>query len=92
MLKAIWPSLVRLPNHLPANANITTAGEGRYNRRPTHSHVCYSHHVLLLVLVDTIPLHAGVTAENSLALLGQSYHRPTCVDSHAYLGLCQNAI
>ncbi|KAH9945441.1 NCS1 nucleoside transporter family [Epithele typhae] len=26
MLKAIWPSLARLPNHLPENANITTAG------------------------------------------------------------------
>ena len=26
MLKAIWPSLAKLPNHLPANANITTRG------------------------------------------------------------------
>ncbi|KAI0309766.1 NCS1 nucleoside transporter family [Amylostereum chailletii] len=26
MLKAIWPSLARLPNHLPEGANITTAG------------------------------------------------------------------
>ncbi|KZV64629.1 cytosine-purine permease [Peniophora sp. CONT] len=26
MLKAIWPSLARLPNHLPENAHITTAG------------------------------------------------------------------
>lgn len=26
MLKAIWPSLARLPNHLPASANITTSG------------------------------------------------------------------
>ncbi|TFY79951.1 hypothetical protein EWM64_g4056 [Hericium alpestre] len=26
MLKAIWPSLAHLPNHLPANANITTSG------------------------------------------------------------------
>lgn len=26
MLKAVWPSLANLPNHLPANANITTRG------------------------------------------------------------------
>ncbi|KAF8272721.1 NCS1 nucleoside transporter family [Lactarius quietus] len=26
MLKAIWPSIARLPNHLPPSANITTAG------------------------------------------------------------------
>ncbi|KAI0063265.1 NCS1 nucleoside transporter family [Artomyces pyxidatus] len=26
MLKAIWPSIARLPNHLPASANITTVG------------------------------------------------------------------
>ncbi|KZP30106.1 NCS1 nucleoside transporter family [Athelia psychrophila] len=26
MLKAIWPSVARLPNHLPASANITTSG------------------------------------------------------------------
>ncbi|KAI0258157.1 NCS1 nucleoside transporter family [Gloeopeniophorella convolvens] len=26
MLKAIWPSIAHLPNHLPPNANITTAG------------------------------------------------------------------
>jgi Permease for cytosine/purines, uracil, thiamine, allantoin len=27
MLKAIWPSIAHLPNHLPPNANITTSGE-----------------------------------------------------------------
>src|SRR6266436_478713 len=26
MLKAIWPSLAHLPNHLPPSANITTSG------------------------------------------------------------------
>ena len=26
MLKAIWPSIARLPNHLPPNAHITTSG------------------------------------------------------------------
>jgi NCS1 family nucleobase:cation symporter-1 len=26
MLKAIWPSIARLPNHLPPSANITTTG------------------------------------------------------------------
>ncbi|KAF8306380.1 cytosine-purine permease [Clavulina sp. PMI_390] len=26
MIKAIWPSFARLPNHLPASANITSAG------------------------------------------------------------------
>ncbi|KAI6101745.1 permease for cytosine/purines, uracil, thiamine, allantoin-domain-containing protein [Pisolithus croceorrhizus] len=26
MLKAIWPSIARLPNHLPASANITSSG------------------------------------------------------------------
>ncbi|KAH9057611.1 NCS1 nucleoside transporter family [Lactarius vividus] len=26
MLKAIWPSIARLPNHLPPSANITTSG------------------------------------------------------------------
>ncbi|KAF5353440.1 hypothetical protein D9756_008119 [Leucocoprinus leucothites] len=30
MLKAIWPSTARIPNHLPASANITTVGKSTY--------------------------------------------------------------
>ena len=31
MLKAIWPSTARIPNHLPESANITTVG--KYTRK-----------------------------------------------------------
>lgn len=27
MLKAIWPSIARVPNHLSDNSNVTTVGE-----------------------------------------------------------------
>ncbi|KDQ54500.1 hypothetical protein JAAARDRAFT_135506 [Jaapia argillacea MUCL 33604] len=30
MIKAIWPSFARVPNHLPAGANITTVGMASY--------------------------------------------------------------
>lgn len=39
MLKAIWPSIQHLPNHLPASANITTAG----NVKTMHSRDHVSH-------------------------------------------------
>ncbi|KAG8682134.1 hypothetical protein FRC09_016989, partial [Ceratobasidium sp. 395] len=39
MLKAIWPSTARIPNHLPPNANITTVGKS-------------DSRLLLLVVVD----------------------------------------
>lgn len=37
MLKAIWPSLAHLPNHLSPGANITTAGRFRMSSRRIQS-------------------------------------------------------
>lgn len=34
MLKAIWPSIQRMPNHLPSSAKITTSGETKRYHLP----------------------------------------------------------
>ncbi|KXN81396.1 hypothetical protein AN958_04785 [Leucoagaricus sp. SymC.cos] len=54
MLKAIWPSIARVPNHLPESSNITTVG--------------IVHHVLLLVLADPISPHVRISSENPAPL------------------------
>jgi hypothetical protein len=36
MIKAIWPSFARMKNHLPASANITSAGQWSWQSLPTH--------------------------------------------------------
>ena len=34
MLKAIWPSIAKIPNELPATSNITTSGEPIFYKTP----------------------------------------------------------
>jgi cytosine/uracil/thiamine/allantoin permease len=40
ILKAIWPSIAHLPNHLPANANITTSGMFRLPFTVSATFIC----------------------------------------------------
>lgn len=76
MLKAIWPSIARLPNHLPANANITTSGMFPYLRSVAAflTSECRRHDVLLPLLAHPISVHVCFAAENPLAFPHQSNH------------------
>ena len=96
MLRAIWPSIEHLPNHLPENANITTAGI-----------MCYFLYWLIQVseclavfpppktLIQfakiLVPLSARVSATYTLALCCKSRSRPSDMVGDAYLGVCQGA-
>ena len=94
MLKAIWPSIAHLPNHLPPSANITTVGTF-YWTAPKSGQLSrclfYRNDLLLSVLAHSAPFYVHLTAEDTLAFLGQSDHCATNMVSDAYLGICQSA-
>jgi hypothetical protein len=95
MLKAIWPSIARLPNHLPPSANITTSGtcpldpasESRQHLRC----LFYRDNLLLSLLVHSAPFYAHLATKDTLAVFGQSNHSATDMVGVAYLGVCQSA-
>ena len=94
MLKAIWPSLAHLPNHLPENANITTSGKC-YDVRVISGlpiHYIYRNDVLFSVLATAIPFHAYFASEDSMALPRQSNHCAYCVACYAHLGIRKSSL
>ena len=93
MLKAIWPSLrIRVPNHLPESANITTLGR---SPGPTHFQSLSRsteasqnrYYVLLHLLGNPTPFHARFSAEDPVAVHRQGPHCPTLLDRLAHLGV-----
>ena len=95
MLKAIWPSIAYLPNHLPPSANITTSGTRqlvfiKYSGLTT-ADVFRRDDLLLYFLVHSVPIYVRVSTEDTLAILGQINHSSAHMDSVAYLGDGQSA-
>jgi hypothetical protein len=64
MLKAIWPSTARIPNHLSPSANITTVGEFNTDLIIVTLSIEIAHRndVLLLVLAHSASLSPGLAA------------------------------
>jgi hypothetical protein len=92
MLKAIWPSIhARVPNHLPAGANITTLGQERCLSSRPRLIVFDRRHVLSFILAHSIPPDACVTSEDTMAVLGKDYHRSAMLVRDAYLGFYQSS-
>ena len=94
MLKAIWPSLAHLPNHLPTNANITTSGRC-YDVMVISDlpiHYIYRNDVLFSVLATAIPFRAYLASEDSMALPRQSNYCAYCVACYAHLGVRKSSL
>ena len=95
MLKAIWPSIARLPNHLPPSANITTSGTCPPDTAPKSGQhlrcLFYRDDLLLSLLVHSVPFYAHLATEDTLAIFRQSNHCATDMVGVAYLGICQSA-
>ena len=91
MLKAIWPSIAHLPNHLPPGANITTSGARPLSNSQTNAHVFRRNDLLLSFLVDSVPIYVRLSTEDTLAVLGEIDCSSAHMDSVAYLGDGQSA-
>jgi hypothetical protein len=95
MLKAIWPSIARLPNHFPSSANITTSGTCVLDPAPkSEQHLrClfYRDDLLLSLLAHSVPFYARLATEDTLAVFCQGNHSATDMVGVAYLGVCQSA-
>lgn len=90
MLKAIWPSVARVPNHLSPDANITTVGTTLSNIIPfiqtcIADSLRFRRHVLLPLLASPVPFHAHLTPADQVLLHGQIHRRPNLVDSYISL-------
>ena|SRR5216684_944591 len=90
MLKAIWPSIAHLPNHLPANASITSTGIGwapsQFQQRSSVLRTA----LLPYLLVHSVPFHVRLTPEDTISLLGKSNNSTTNVVSPAHMGICES--
>jgi hypothetical protein len=92
MLKAIWPSIAHLPNHLPPSANITTTGTSTGPGLFLHSRrLLYRDDLLLSLLAYSTPFYVRLTAEDTLVVFGQSNHSTTDMAGFTYLGVRQSA-
>ena len=92
MLKAIWPSIGRLPNHLSPSANITTAGTSSGPGLLLRSRrLLYRDDLLLSLLAHSTPFYVRLTAEDTLVVFCQSNHSTTDMVGFTYLGVRQSA-
>lgn len=89
MLKAIWPSISHVPNHLSPKANITTVG--KYSLVLFTSNLIDSirYYVLLPLLAYPISLHVGVSTKDPAPFHCKNDHRTDCMGGHAHLGAHQ---
>jgi hypothetical protein len=75
MLKAIWPSLARLPNHLSPGANITTSGLLSFSTCLSHLSILTDQNirddVLSSVLDNSVSVLARITSENQVVIRGE---------------------
>lgn len=74
-LKAIWPSIARIPNHLPANGAITSVGESDCFTIWIKLKTANRNDELLHLLARTISNHAIVSAETSPLFYCKVHHR-----------------
>jgi hypothetical protein len=93
MLKAIWPSIAHLPNHLPPSANITTSGARQLVFISwTNAHEFRRNDLLLSLLVLSVPIYVRLSAQDTLAIFGQIDYSSAHMDSVAYLGDGQSTL
>ena len=93
MIKAIWPSIAHLPNHLPVSANITTSGTYpcRFVAPPFNLSRPQRPFVLLPLLAHPISVHVYLAPEDSMVVCGKGCHCSRCMDCHAHLVVRQGS-
>ena len=92
MLRAIWPSIARLPNRLPPGANITSTGEKSRQTTDSVTNATYRDALLLYLLDTAVPLHVYLPTEDSLVVRCEGYRRTHLLDWFAHLGIRQSSV
>ena len=89
ILKAIWPSIAHLPNHLPANANITSSGMFHYLSRFQQRSYVSRNALLFYLLVHSVSFLVHLAPETTISLPGKINHSTAYVVSSAHMGICE---
>lgn len=87
MIKAIWPSIVKMPNHLPANASITSSGNTDGTSKLSMNSPFLRPPMLLHLLGDPVTLHAHVSTKNQVFVPRQGRSGPDSMASDGHLGV-----
>ena len=91
MLKAIWPSIVHIPNRLPESANISTVGKPFYSVLLCRiAQFYFRPDVLLLILVISVSADARFSSADSLPFHREVHHRTFCVAGDNDMVLCKS--
>lgn len=91
MLKAIWPSIAKMPNHLPVSANITSSGVS-FPLLPIVK--CLPYHflridVLLSLLAHSVSVFVCDSSQDPLAVLRKGRAHTHSMAGNGHMGICQ---
>ena len=91
MLKAIWPSIARIPNELPPSSNITTVGEPIFLQDPAACPLILCRiDVLFLILDTSASPDVGLASENQTFVHCERDNCSYCVAQHINLVIRQS--
>lgn len=91
MIKAIWPSIARMPNHLSPSASITSSGKADGMSKLCIRSPFFRSPMLLHLLADPVSLHAHPTTQSEVFVLRQGCDSPDSVASNGHLGVCSRS-
>lgn len=89
MLKAIWPSIAKIPNELPPSSNITTAGEPIQDVTACPLILCRND-VLFLILDTPASPDVGLTSEDQTFVHCERDSCSYCMAQHINLVIRQS--
>lgn len=92
MIKAIWPSIATMPNHLSPHESITSSGDvcdgiselsirSPFPRPP----------MLFHLLADPVAVYVHPPTQSEVFVLDQGRHSPDSVASDGHLGVCSGS-
>ena len=91
MLKAIWPSIVKTPNELPASSNITTAREPIFFQDSTVCPLILCRNDVLLHILDTpASPDVGLAPEDQAFVHSKRDNCSYCMAQHINLVIRQS--
>jgi hypothetical protein len=91
MLKAIWPSIVKIPNELPASSNITTVGQPIFLEDSTVCLLILCRNDVLLLILDTpASPDVGLASEDQTFIYCERDNCSYCLAQHINLVVRQS--
>ena len=91
MLKAIWPSVAKIPNELPASSNITTPGEPIFLQDSTACPLILCRNDVLLHILDTSASpDVGLSSEDQTFVHCERNSCSYCMAQHINLVIRQS--